>query len=150
MASDNCNCKFLTEGGWNRRRLMVGAAALAAACSLKGGYASAKITDKISQAGLHNLHAAMAAHVQRGDLPGVVTLVSRGEEKAHVDALGIMTFGVTEPMQRDTIFRIASMTKPISGAAAMMLVQDGKLRLDEPVDRLLPELANRRIIEFLG
>src|SRR5262249_11946904 len=51
-----------------------------------------------------------------------------------------------EPMRRDAIFRIASMTKPITAVAALMLVEDGKLALDEPVDRLLPELANRRVV----
>ena len=49
-------------------------------------------------------------------------------------------------MRRDTIFRIASMTKPVTATAVMMLVEEGKLRLDEPVDRLLPELANRGVL----
>ena len=52
-------------------------------------------------------------------------------------------------MRRDTIFRIASMTKPITAAAAMILVEECKLRLDEPVDRLLPELANRKVLKRL-
>ena len=50
-------------------------------------------------------------------------------------------------MRRDTIFRIASMTKPITAVAAMILVEECKLRLDEPVDRLLPELANRQVLK---
>ena len=50
-------------------------------------------------------------------------------------------------MRRDTIVRISSMTKPIAAAAAMILVEECKLRLDEPVDRLLPELANRRVLK---
>ena len=50
-------------------------------------------------------------------------------------------------MRRDTIFRIASMTKPITAGAAMILVEECKLRLDEPVDRLLPELANRKVLK---
>ena len=52
-------------------------------------------------------------------------------------------------MRRDTIFRISSLTKPIAAAAAMVLVEDGWLRLDEPVDRLLPELADRRVLKRL-
>ena len=52
-------------------------------------------------------------------------------------------------MRRDTIFRIASMTKPITAAAAMILVEECRLRLDEPVDRLLPELADRRVLKRL-
>ena len=52
-------------------------------------------------------------------------------------------------MRRDTIFRIASMTKPITAVAAMILVEECKLRLDDPVDALLPELANRRVLKSL-
>src|SRR5258705_3471016 len=52
-------------------------------------------------------------------------------------------------MQRDTIFRIASMIKPITAAATMILVEECKLRLDEPVDKLLPELTNRRVLKRL-
>jgi CubicO group peptidase (beta-lactamase class C family) len=86
----------------------------------------------------------MAGHVASGALPGLVTLVSsRGE--VQVDVLGEATFGGA-PMRRDTIFRISSMTKPITAAAALILVDESKLRLDEPVDRLLPELANRRVL----
>lgn len=101
-----------------------------------------------SKEGLDRMHAAMAAHVERGNLPGLVTLLSRGDE-VHADAIGRMAFGDAAPMRRDTLFRIASMTKPVSGAATMMLVEDGKLSLDEPVDRLLPELANRRVLKRL-
>ena len=50
-------------------------------------------------------------------------------------------------LKRDTILRIASMTKPITAVATMILVEEGKLRLDEPVDRLLPELANRKVLK---
>ncbi|WP_239013909.1 serine hydrolase domain-containing protein [Archangium violaceum] len=101
-----------------------------------------------SKEGLARMHASMAAHVERGDLPGVVTLLGRGDE-VHVDAIGMMASGGTTPMRRDTLFRIASLTKPVAGVAAMMLVEDGKLRLDEPVDRLLPELAHRRVLRRL-
>jgi CubicO group peptidase (beta-lactamase class C family) len=61
----------------------------------------------------------------------------------HVDAIGTKAVG-GDPMRRDTIFRISSLTKPIAATAAMILVEECKLRLDEPVDRLLPELADRR------
>ena len=98
------------------------------------------------QAGLDRLHEAMAARVAKGEFPGMVTLVARGED-VHVDAIGTMAFGSNEPMRRDTIFRITSMTKPILAAATMMLVEDGVLSLDEPVDRLLPELADRKVLK---
>ena len=81
-------------------------------------------------------------------VPGLVTLVSRRGE-VHVDAIGTKALGGSDPMRRDTIFRISSMTKPITAVAAMILVEECKLRLDEPVDRLLPELADRRVLKRL-
>src|SRR5881397_3150499 len=105
-----------------------------------------RMTRTPSQAGLDRLHGAMAARVAKGELPGMVTLVARDED-VHVDAMGMMAFGGNEPMRRDTIFRITSMTKPILALATMMLVEDGALALDEPVDRLLPELADRRVLK---
>jgi CubicO group peptidase (beta-lactamase class C family) len=92
------------------------------------------------------MHDVMAGYVERGEMPGLVTLVSRRGE-VHVDAIGMRTFGGSAPMLRDTIFRIASLTKPITAVAAMILIEECKLRLDEPVDRLLPELANRRVLK---
>jgi CubicO group peptidase (beta-lactamase class C family) len=101
--------------------------------------------DSESQAGLGRLHEAMAARVAKGELPGMVTLIARGED-VYVDTIGVTTFGADDPMRRDTIFRITSMTKPIVALATMMLVEQGRLALDEPVERLLPELADRRVL----
>ena len=98
-----------------------------------------------SQTRLDRMHDLLSVHVVRGDVPGLVTALSRHGE-VRVDAIGTKAMGGDEPMRRDTIFRIASMTKPITAAAAMILVEESKLRLDEPVDRLLPELANRRVL----
>ncbi len=94
------------------------------------------------------MHDVMAGHVQRGDVPGLVTLVSRRGE-VHVDAIGMKAVGGSDPIRRDTIFRISSMTKPITAAATMILVEERKVRLDEPVDRLLPELADRKVLKRL-
>ena len=101
--------------------------------------------DSKSRAGLDRLHEAMAARVAKGELPGMVTLVARDED-VHVDTIGVMGFGSDEPMRRDTLFRITSMTKPILALATMMLVEEGRLALDEPVERLLPELADRKVL----
>ncbi|HEX4267434.1 MAG TPA: serine hydrolase domain-containing protein [Steroidobacteraceae bacterium] len=94
--------------------------------------------------GLARLEADLKAHIADGQPPGLVALVSRGGE-THVLAAGAMTME-GPPIARDAIFRIASMTKPITAVAAMMLVEEGKLRLDEPIDRLAPELAQRRVL----
>jgi CubicO group peptidase (beta-lactamase class C family) len=101
-----------------------------------------------SSAGLAHMHDLMAHHVDRGDLPGLVALISRPGD-THVQAYGTLAMGGETPVRRDTIFRIASMSKPITAAATMTLVEDGKLHLDEPVDRLLPELANRQVLKRL-
>jgi CubicO group peptidase (beta-lactamase class C family) len=102
----------------------------------------------LSKTRLDRMHGVMAGYVERGEIPGIVTLVSRRGE-VHVEALGAKALGDRDPVRRDTIFRIASMTKPIAAAAAMLLVEECKLRLDEPVDRLLPELANRQVLRSL-
>ncbi|MFI5494619.1 serine hydrolase domain-containing protein [Actinoplanes sp. NPDC051859] len=91
------------------------------------------------------VHEAMATRVERGELPGIVTLVARGEH-VRVDAIGTTAFGGDVPMRRDTVFRIASLTKPVLAAVTMMLVEDGLLELAEPVHRLLPELAGQRVL----
>ena len=100
----------------------------------------------LSKARLERMHDVMAGYVDRGQVPGLVALVSRAGE-LRVDALGSLAVGGQSPVQRDTIFRIASMTKPVTAAAAMILVEECRLRLDEPVDRLLPELADRKVIK---
>jgi CubicO group peptidase (beta-lactamase class C family) len=102
----------------------------------------------LSKTRLGRMHDVMARHVEAGDMPGLVTLVSRHGE-SHVDAIGLQAFGGAEPMRRDTIFRIASLTKPVSAVAAMILVEECKLRLDDPVDRWLPELADRKVLRAI-
>jgi CubicO group peptidase (beta-lactamase class C family) len=91
------------------------------------------------------IRAAAEAHVGDGQVPGLVTLVGRGGE-VRVEALGHLDVDGGRPVTRDSIFRIASTTKPITGAATLALVEEGLFELDEPVDRLLPELARRRVL----
>ena len=105
-------------------------------------------TGGLSRARLGRMHEVMAGYVERGEVPGLVTLVSRRGE-VHVDAIGMKAVSNSDPMRRDTIFRISSMTKPITAAATMILVEECKVRLDEPVDRWLPELAERKVLKRL-
>ncbi len=105
-------------------------------------------TGGLSPTRLDRLHAVLADHVERGAMPGAVVLVAR-RGAVHVDALGTTAVGGAAPMRRDTIFRITSMTKPVTAVAAMILVEECRLRLDEPVDRWLPELAGRRVLRRL-
>jgi len=102
----------------------------------------------LSKTRLGRLREVMAGFVERGEVPGLVALISRRGE-IHVEALGTKALDGGDPVERDTIFRIASMTKPITAGAEMILVEECKLRLDDPVDPILPELADRRVLKQL-
>ena len=108
----------------------------------------AHASGKLSTTSLADLQAAMDAHVASGYLPGAVWAVEHDGE-LHVGAAGTFELGGGKPMARDTIFRVASITKPLTAVVAMMLAEEGKLTLDGPVDDLLPELANRRVLRTL-
>ncbi len=99
-----------------------------------------------SVSGLRRLHDVLARRVESGKIPGLVALVSRGGE-THVEALGTMRHDGGPPMRRDTIFRMASTSKTVAMAAAMILVDECRLRLDDPVQQWLPELADRRVLK---
>ena len=105
-------------------------------------------TAGLSRARLARMHEVMAGYVERGEVPGLVTLVSRRGE-VHLDVIGTNGFADPHPMRRDTLFRISSMTKPIMAAATLLLVEACQLRLDDPVERWLPELAERRVLQRL-
>lgn len=94
---------------------------------------------------LLRLRDTMARYVARGAVAGVAMLVSR-HGQVWVDTVGCQDRAHGVPMRRDTLFRIASMSKPVTAAAAMILVEEGRLGLDEPLDEWLPELAHRRVL----
>lgn len=120
------------------RRSLIGASSTFAAFAKV-----AKTTPMVPESS-NAARAELGQAVHDGFAPGLVGLIAHGDD---VQVLPVGRMAIEgAPMQRDTIFRIASMSKPITAAALMMLVDDGKLRLDEPVDRLLPELANRRVL----
>ncbi len=100
----------------------------------------------ISKARLTRLSDAMQGYVDRGEVAGVVTLVHRRGREVHSDAFGWQDEEARTPIARDTIFRIASMTKPVVSVAALMLLEDGKLRLDDAIQRWMPELADPRVM----
>jgi CubicO group peptidase (beta-lactamase class C family) len=98
----------------------------------------------LTKSGLERVHAAAARHVGDDQVPGLVALVAHGSD-VHAEALGSLSVG-GKPVTRDSLFRIASTTKPITAAATLALATEGHFRVDEPVDRLLPELAGRRVL----
>jgi CubicO group peptidase (beta-lactamase class C family) len=99
------------------------------------------------QAGLAQIPPALQAVVDAGDLSGFVTLVWRKGEVAQVNTLGWRDVENRLPMTRDTLFRIASMTKPVTSLAALMLLEEGKLRLEDPITRWLPEFKAMRVLK---
>jgi CubicO group peptidase (beta-lactamase class C family) len=98
---------------------------------------------------LERMHQVLSGHVERKELPGLVALVSHHDD-VHVNAMGTLGFENPAPMQRDTIFRIASLTKIIAAVAGMILIEDCKIGLDDSIEPWLPELANRRVLKSLG
>ncbi len=97
-----------------------------------------------TSAGIERLHAVAEEHVGETRVPCLVALVARATE-VHVEALGNLSVD-GRPVARDSLFRIASTTKPITAAATLAVAAEGLIGLDEPVDRLLPELAERRVL----
>ena len=132
-----------------QRREFLGAlgALGASACAREpvlGAMASPAMTTSMQ----NSLHDVLAPYVARGEYPGLVAAVVR-DGREQFETFGVKSAGSKDHVERDTIFRIASLTKPVTAAATLLLVEDGKLRLDEPVDRLLPELAARRVLRRL-
>lgn len=95
---------------------------------------------------LATVEPALRAFVESGLLAGVVTLASRGGDIVQSGAIGWSDIDSQTPMRPDTLFRIASMSKPITSVAAMMLMEEGKIALDDPVSRWVPELAGVRVL----
>ena len=98
---------------------------------------------------MSNLHDVLQTHVSNGSMPGAVGLVARGD-RVEVAAAGSAGVDGTSPMARDSIFRVASITKPITAAAVMMLVEDGRIALEDPVGQWLPELASPAVVRTPG
>ena len=106
------------------------------------------MADALTPDGLRRFGEVAAEHVANGGVPGLVALVAR-HDQVHVEVHGSLDAGggtQPRPVRRDSLFRIASTTKPIMGAATMVLIDEGRLTLDGPVDTLLPELAGARVL----
>jgi CubicO group peptidase (beta-lactamase class C family) len=99
----------------------------------------------LSTAGLERMRRVLTGFAERGEVPGLVALVHR-RGRTHAVEAGTLEAGGGAPMRRDALFRIASLTKPVTAVAAMILVEECRLRLDDPLHDLLPELADRRVL----
>lgn len=123
-------------------------AALALACLLLPA-ASVKETKPedvgLSSERLARIHETIQRHIDSHDITGAVTLVSRNGRIAHLAAHGLMDVDSNKPMTRDAIFRIFSMSKPVTGVAILMLMEEGKVRLNDPVSKFIPEFKGMKV-----
>jgi CubicO group peptidase (beta-lactamase class C family) len=129
-----------------RRQFLLAASAIALSAAIRPALAEATSFDMTA---LADMRKKIEASIAAAQMPGAVWLVAKGDDVV-VETAGSTAYKGGKPMARDTIFRIASVGKAVGTAAVMMLVEDGKLTLDEPVDRLLPELANRQVLKALN
>ena len=103
----------------------------------------------LSKPHLERMHQVLSGYIDRKEMPGLVALVSHHDD-VHVETLGTLSFNQSAPMRVDTIFRIASLAKPVTAVAAMILIEECRLRLDESIEPWIPELANRRVLRSLS
>ncbi len=99
----------------------------------------------LSSERLQRIHQSIQRHIDAGDISGAVTLVARRGRIAHFEVHGLMDIDSKRPMSKDAIFRIASMTKPVTATAIMMLVEEGKIRLTDPVSKFIPEFKDMKV-----
>ncbi len=99
----------------------------------------------LSSQRLNRIAEIFNAKVREGEILGYVALVARNGKVAYFEAHGVQNPNTGKPMSRDSIFRIYSMTKPVTSVAAMILVEEGKIKLSDPVSKYLPELANLNV-----
>ena len=99
----------------------------------------------LSSERLQRITQMIQRRIAAGDLAGAVTAVARKGKVAYLDAQGVMDLESKQPMASSSMFRIASMTKPVVGVAIMMMVEEGKLRLNDPVSRYIPEFRNMKV-----
>ena len=99
----------------------------------------------LSSERLQRINDVVTTYIDSGQISGAVTMVSRKGRIAHFEAHGMMDVEAKTPMRKDAIFRMASMSKPVTGVAILMLMEEGKLRLTDPVSRFIPEFKNPKV-----
>jgi CubicO group peptidase (beta-lactamase class C family) len=99
---------------------------------------------------LGRIHDLVQSHIDAGRISGAVTLVARHGKVAHLEAQGLMDIAGNKPMETDTIFRLASMSKPVGALAIMMLIEEGKVKLGDPVSKYLPSFTDQKVAVKTG
>ena len=125
---------------------LLGIASLTALTFAAGGVPAGKPEEVgMSSDRLTKVHEAVKRHIDGGALPGVVTLVARNGRIVHFEAQGVIDVEAKKPMPKDGVFRLASMSKPVTAVAVMMLIEEGKVRLTDPVSRFIPEFKSAKV-----
>jgi len=129
---------------------MSGALVVVFVVALMWPLAAATPTSKPEEVGfsserLHRITDLVQRHIAAGDFSGAVTLVARNGRIAQLEAQGLMDIESRKPMQKDAIFQIMSMTKPVVGTSIMMMVEEGKVRLTDPVSKFIPEFKDLKV-----
>ncbi|MBT5533792.1 beta-lactamase family protein, partial [Candidatus Poribacteria bacterium] len=104
----------------------------------------------MSSARLERLSQAMQGYIDRQEMAGAATLIARRGKIVHVGSFGMANIARAEPIDPSTLYRIASMTKPITSVAVMMLFEEGRFRLDDPIADWIPEYADHMVREDDG
>ncbi len=108
---------------------------------------AASIDAGLDQQRLSRIPARMQSFIDRGDVAGIVTLIARHGRVEYSNAVGFQDLEAKKPMKTDTIFQVMSMTKPITAVAIMMLAEEGKLAVSDPVENYLPEFKGQMMVE---
>lgn len=130
--------------------LLVGYGSVGLAAKQKSKPPEVSVTQGFSQDRLRRIVPVMQDQINKNMFPGAVTLVARNGQIVHFEATGYLDAQKKTPIQKDSIFRLASMTKPVVTAAAMMLVEQGKLKLNDPITTWLPELKDLKVETAAG
>ena len=136
--------------GWSRRVGIVCGALVCACAGLSLQGAGLTTTARPEDVGLSSerldrIHDAVQRHIDAGSISGAVTLVARHGKIAHLEAHGLLDIESKRAMPKDGVFRLASMSKPITAVAVMMMVEEGKVRLSDPVSRFIPEFKSMKV-----
>jgi CubicO group peptidase (beta-lactamase class C family) len=124
---------------------VLGALVVAAPCFVLHAETAAPQSVGLSTERLQRIHELVERNIAAGEIAGAVTLVARNGRVAYLEAQGVMDLQSKKPMQTDSMFRLASMTKPVVAAAILMLAEEGKVRLSDPVSRFIPAYANLEV-----
>ncbi len=129
------------------RRIFIGLTALAAGLAAAQDIPWANSAEDVGMSSerLQRINTVMQRHIDAGDIQGAITVVARQGQLVHFETHGLMDVDNSRPMQEDSIFIMMSSTKPVLGVAAMMMIEEGLMRPEDPVSKYIPEFADMQV-----